>query len=256
MNRVAFLALALLAAGVLRVAAADELTVYIAPRFITPVTWGAWGCVLLLLLAVPALRRGVWRVDGSLLLLVPAALLVITPQVDHSLLTAVRFRSLAPPRIAGGMVDAPLDADGYRCLTVQQVYAELDALDDTGIAAHTYRISTEATLTLAPDGGGDDAIDLQSTDLVMVRMLMVCCIADLQPIGIVVANRSGADDSAYDEWFHIRGTLTFRRLPQNAGWYAYITDDEVTPIGIPDRPYLYPDYAALAAQVQAGGGNR
>lgn len=250
MNRVAFLTLALLTAGVFNVALQDQLTVYIAPRFVTPVTWGAWGSVLLLLLAVPALRRGAWRVDASLLLLVPAALLMLTPQVDHALLTAVRFRSLAPPRLAGGLADAPLDTDGYRCLDLQQVYAELDGMDDTGIAAYTYRLAADVMLTTAPDADGDDAIELAPGAMVMVRMYMVCCIADLQPVGLVVANRSGADDHAYDDWFRVRGTLVFRRLPQDAGWYAYLTDDDITPIEIPERPFLSPDYAALAARVR------
>ncbi len=248
MNRCAFLALTLLAAGVLRVAAADELTVYIAPRFVTPVTGGAWGCVLLLLLSVPALRGGGWRLDGSLLLLIPAALLVLTPQVDHALLTAVRFRSLAPPQIAGGAVAAPLDADGYRCLDLQQMYGELDALDDTGIAAHTYRMNTEVMLVPTP-GAGEDAITLDHGEVVMARELMVCCIADLQPIFIVVANRSGIDDSDYDRWYWVRGTLSFRPLPEESGWYAFLDDDDMTPIELPARPYLYPDYAALAARL-------
>ena len=248
MNLTAYFGLALMTAGVISVAAQDLLTIYIAPRFVAPVWFGAGGCGLLLLLALPALRRAArWRLDGSLVLLVPALLLFLTPRVDHALLTGVRFRSFAPPRVAGGRVAAPVDADGYRQLDLQQVYGELDALDDTAIAAYTYRLSTEAVLTLAPDNEGEDAVTLGSGELVMVRMLMACCVADLQPIGLVVANRSRADEQAYDDWFRVRGTLSFRRLPQDAGWYAHLEDDGITPIAPPAREYLYPDYAALAA---------
>lgn len=249
MNLSALLGLTALTAGVISVAAQDLLTVYIAPRFVTPVWVGTAACAVLLLLAFAAARRGArWRCDAALFLLLPAALLFVTPRIDHGLLNAARFRSLAPPRVAGGRVAAPLDADGYRCLDLQQVYGELDELDDTGIAQYRYRLSTEAMVAMAPDEEGDDAVLLAAGEMVVVRMRMICCVADLQPLGLVVANRRNFDRTDYDTWLRLRGTLSFRRLPRDAGWYAYLTDDEIRPVEAPAREYLYPDYAALAAR--------
>ncbi|HNW92716.1 MAG TPA: hypothetical protein PKM88_07405 [bacterium] len=246
----ALLALALFTAGLARVAWAGRLTRYVAPRFVLPieVALAGAGVVLLLVLAALLARRVrlQWQERGmALLVLLAAAAVWWRPLPSLAELMAFKDMPLGGVRAGQGKLPpAPVDADGYRECDGQRVYVELDALNDTQIAAHSYRLSLVGQLTVLP---GADAIDLPPGALVMARLVMVCCAADAQPVYMAVANRAGFDETRIDDWVRVRGTVSFRPLPDDSGWYAWLEDDEITAIAPPEPEYLQPQLIDLSA---------
>jgi uncharacterized repeat protein (TIGR03943 family) len=71
----------------------------------------------------------------------------------------------------------------------------------------------------------------------VVRYAVSCCVADAAAMGLVVA-WPGASEWANDQWVEVRGVFAPSTLES---WQMPIlVADEVTPIDLPEQPYLYP----------------
>ena len=74
-------------------------------------------------------------------------------------------------------------------------------------------------------------------DFALARMMMTCCAADMQPVGLL-AQWSGAQELTDGEWVEITGTLS--KKPYKAGFDPYIIVASVKKIDSPGREYIYP----------------
>ena len=74
-------------------------------------------------------------------------------------------------------------------------------------------------------------------DFALARMMMSCCAADMQPVGLL-AQWSGDQELTDGEWVEITGTLA--KKPYKAGFDPYIIVASVKKIDSPGREYIYP----------------
>ena len=74
-------------------------------------------------------------------------------------------------------------------------------------------------------------------DFALARMMMTCCAADMQPVGLL-AQWSGAQELTDGEWVEITGTLS--KKTYKAGFDPYIIVASVKKIDSPGREYIYP----------------
>lgn len=74
-------------------------------------------------------------------------------------------------------------------------------------------------------------------DFALARMMMTCCAADMQPVGLL-AQWSGAQELTDGEWVEITGTLA--KKPYKAGFDPYIIVASVKKVDPPGREYIYP----------------
>jgi len=74
-------------------------------------------------------------------------------------------------------------------------------------------------------------------DFALARMMMTCCAADMQPVGLL-AQWSSAQELTDGEWVEITGTLS--KKPYKAGFDPYIIVASVKKIDSPGREYIYP----------------
>lgn len=71
----------------------------------------------------------------------------------------------------------------------------------------------------------------------VVRYLVSCCVADASALGLVVAS-SEVDQLEDDQWVEVAGVFAPGDLE---GWkLPVIVAHAITPVSIPDQPYLYP----------------
>ena len=77
----------------------------------------------------------------------------------------------------------------------------------------------------------------EKNEFALARMMMICCAADMQPVGLL-AQWSGAQELTDGEWVEITGTLS--KKPYKAGFDPYIIVASVKKIDSPGREYIYP----------------
>jgi putative membrane protein len=71
----------------------------------------------------------------------------------------------------------------------------------------------------------------------LVRYTVSCCVADASALGLVVAAEAAASLQP-DQWVEVSGTFTPSTLE---AWQMPVLEaSAITPIEIPDQPYLYP----------------
>lgn len=73
---------------------------------------------------------------------------------------------------------------------------------------------------------------MQANECPMAHYHMVCCVADIQPVVIILRYPSGYTPKR-DQWVRACGTAT--RGPRG----VVLTADSIQPIGTPNPPYLY-----------------
>jgi uncharacterized repeat protein (TIGR03943 family) len=78
---------------------------------------------------------------------------------------------------------------------------------------------------------------LEEDQFMLSRFVIVCCVADAVPVGMIV-RWPGAADLAAGEWVEVQGA--FEVTPLDKGVLPVLVADQVTPTGMPDQPYLYP----------------
>jgi putative membrane protein len=73
--------------------------------------------------------------------------------------------------------------------------------------------------------------------LMVVRYMVSCCVADASALGLVVASPDAAKFES-DQWVEVSGRFAPGDL---AAWkMPVLVADSITPVAIPDQPYLYP----------------
>jgi uncharacterized repeat protein (TIGR03943 family) len=71
----------------------------------------------------------------------------------------------------------------------------------------------------------------------VIRYLVSCCVADASALGLLVAWPEGAK-LKNDQWVEVSGTF---RPGELEGWkMPVLIAKSVTPVSMPDQPYLYP----------------
>lgn len=78
---------------------------------------------------------------------------------------------------------------------------------------------------------------LEEDQFMLSRFVIVCCVADAIPVGMIV-RWPGAADLAADEWVEVQGTFEVMALDEGA--LPVIVAERVTPTEMPYQPYLYP----------------
>jgi putative membrane protein len=78
---------------------------------------------------------------------------------------------------------------------------------------------------------------LEEDQFMLSRFVIICCVADAVPVGMIV-RWPGAADLAAGEWVEVRGS--FEVIPLDEGVLPALVAGQVTPTEMPDQPYLYP----------------
>lgn len=104
-----------------------------------------------------------------------------------------------------------------------ELYANLDTWEGTPITLSGF-VWKDAEL-FAPD------------EFALARMMMICCAADMQPVGIL-AQWNGAESVTEDEWIELTGTVAKKSYPD--GFDPLIIVRTLKKAARPQREYIYP----------------
>jgi uncharacterized repeat protein (TIGR03943 family) len=164
---------------------------------------------------------------GTLLLLtLPAILGTLIPPapLDSGALANrnVTMTGLGPAETTTTLTSAPAERD---------LLDWLQAFDDAPDA--TALVGQEATLV----GFVHREEFLEEDQFMLSRFVVVCCVADAVPVGMIV-RWPGAGDLAAGEWVEVRGA--FEAIPLGEGVFPILVAEQVTPTEMPYQPYLYP----------------
>ena len=77
----------------------------------------------------------------------------------------------------------------------------------------------------------------EKNEFALARMMMTCCAADMQPVGLL-AQWSGAQELTDGEWVEITGTLA--KKPYKDSFDPLILVETIKKIDPPQRGYIYP----------------
>ncbi|MGI5088644.1 TIGR03943 family protein [Treponema sp. OMZ 305] len=129
---------------------------------------------------------------------------------------------IAPPQLPLQDGRIIMDDDTFS-LWLTELYTKLDKW-----------VGTEIT---AVGSVWKDSELFEQHDFALARMMMTCCAADMQPVGLL-AQWSGAQELTDGEWVEITGTLS--KKPYKAGFDPYIIVASVKKVDPPGREYIYP----------------
>ena len=129
---------------------------------------------------------------------------------------------IAPPQLSLQDGRIIMDDDTFS-LWLTELYTKLDKW-----------VGTEIT---AVGSVWKDSELFEPNDFALARMMMTCCAADMQPVGLL-AQWSGAQELTDGEWVEITGMLS--KKPYKAGFDPYIIVASVKKIDSPGREYIYP----------------
>ena len=129
---------------------------------------------------------------------------------------------IAPPQLLLQDGRIIMDDDTFS-LWLTELYTKLDKW-----------VGTEIT---AVGSVWKDSELFEPNDFALARMMMTCCAADMQPVGLL-AQWSGAQELTDGEWVEITGMLS--KKPYKAGFDPYIIVASVKKIDSPGREYIYP----------------
>jgi uncharacterized repeat protein (TIGR03943 family) len=168
------------------------------------------------------------RVGWGTLLLValPALLGTLVPPapLDSGALANrdVAMTGLGSPGTTTTLTSAPAERD---------MLDWLQAFDDAPEA--TALLGQEATLV----GFVHREEFLEEDQFMLSRFVIVCCVADAVPVGMIM-RWPGAGDLAAGEWVEVHGA--FEIVPLDEGGLPVLVAERVTPTEMPYQPYLYP----------------
>jgi putative membrane protein len=221
---------------IVKILVTKEVTSYVHPRFI-PFLWIAAGLSFLIVLSslsVPAGNHGKTISWKRIIILFVPLLFAFTVPPDTVILPYDSSDSFVqeqdgvepdvlpdPVRRARASSAFPLD-DEHFYMILQDIYDNPavykgKTVSLTGIVFHRKK-SAE----------GECAV---------LRMLMTCCSADLQPAGLVCVF---PPDSALKEksWVRVAGKLSVR--PFEKGFLPFVTVETAVPVEKPEMEYIYP----------------
>lgn len=83
---------------------------------------------------------------------------------------------------------------------------------------------------------------LSKSQFLLVRMLMKCCAADMEPLVLLSVLPEGMQMPKNDEWFVVRGTLRTKPIVETGLWVPTLDVEVMAPISEPEKSYIDPIY--------------
>lgn len=83
---------------------------------------------------------------------------------------------------------------------------------------------------------------LSKRQFLLVRMLMKCCAADMEPLVLLSVLPEGMEMPKNDEWFVVRGTLRTKPIVETGLWVPTLEVELMAPISEPEKSYVDPIY--------------
>ncbi len=83
---------------------------------------------------------------------------------------------------------------------------------------------------------------LSKREFLLVRMLMKCCAADMEPLVLLSVLPEGVEMPKNDEWFVVRGTLRTKPIVETGLWVPTLEVELMAPISEPEKSYVDPIY--------------
>ena len=77
----------------------------------------------------------------------------------------------------------------------------------------------------------------EKNEFALARMMMICCAADMQPVGIL-AQWSDVQTLIDGEWIEVSGTLS--KKPYKNSFDPLIIVETIKKVNQPQREYIYP----------------
>ncbi len=129
------------------------------------------------------------------------------------------------------------DTSSYLNKDLMQIYQDLRNIKNVkDIQKLSYKIDTIGQIYDPSDGN----FELYEKEFMLVRFLMVCCIADMVPIAIIVENNSNINFSDEEQWLRIKGKIQFIKNKKNGEYMGFLKDDNIEKISEPELLYLNP----------------
>ncbi|HPG30176.1 MAG TPA: hypothetical protein PLQ81_05285, partial [bacterium] len=121
-------------------------------------------------------------------------------------------------------IEPVLYTDKYISKDLMRIYNELEKITDE---KNKKKLRYKVEVIGQPYEPADNQIELFEKEFMLVRFLMVCCVADMVPIAIVVENKANVDFSDDEQWFKIKGTIEFIKEEKSGSFFGFLTDDQI-----------------------------
>jgi uncharacterized repeat protein (TIGR03943 family) len=215
-----------------------QLANYINLRF----QWLSWVALVILLLML---------VNQLIALVKPNGLHVHEHDHEHSPTTWYMLAIMGVPLVLGiAIPSAPLGAEAIRGSVSTVGFAP-------AVSASTFNIAPEKRNVLdwvrvISDSADWAEFDGQAVDVsgfvyrepnvpegqfMIARFTMSCCVADASALALFV-EVADAEQYADGDWVQVTGEMDYRTVEENP--HMVIFASNVTPIPVPEQPYLYP----------------
>ena len=208
----------------------DSVILYVHPRIVPVMIFGAIAMIVIAAFLLPDVFRKSEKKTGSLLFFAfPLVIAVTLPAkpLDSSVGSVGSLQILSPGTLGGGKADMQsklliMDSDNfYDC--INEVYNRLEQYEGTAVEVIGFVLR--------------DSESFADNEFVPARLMMVCCTADMQPIGLL-CRYDGASALPSGSWVKVRGTIEKTKF--EGGIIPCIFAESVTVVMEPDRPYIYP----------------
>lgn len=267
MNIVHLIMLSIFELGLIYVYVNNLVINYVHPKF----TYFILGGIIItgLLLMISIIKSFIddkiklhFKIDYSLILLLPVMIFTVTKPyfktdefITNKFKGVVSFRQFEEAKRNLGyrnnesrpLIPALTDKNHksenriikYHRFNILHIYRLIHTLDSMlEIEKNTFNIETIGQIYSIKDY---DFFDLSKEDFKLVRMIMVCCIADMQPMGIIVKNINNYKFEIND-WVKVRGELYFTSDKVAGSYMGILTPTEIIEIEPPDPIWVYIDF--------------
>lgn len=145
------------------------------------------------------------------------------------------------------------ESEVYQKKDIGQIYYELKNFkSNKEIAEYSYKVEVIGQIYDQEEKpeqyeqDEDNIIDLKENEFIIVRFLMICCVADMIPLGLIIENNQKIKTTDYEQWVCVKGKIRFLKDERLGVYYGYIHDDSIEKIEPPEVEYLNPiDYLKL-----------
>lgn len=125
----------------------------------------------------------------------------------------------------------------YKHVDLMQIYQDLQKKSNKNdIEDISYKIETIGQIYEPSDNN----MQLYEKEFMLVRFMMICCIADMAPVAIVVENNANIDFSDDEQWLRIKGEIRFIKNAKTGEYIGFLEDEKIEKINEPEIPYLNP----------------
>ncbi|MBP7652255.1 DUF1980 domain-containing protein [Candidatus Dependentiae bacterium] len=128
----------------------------------------------------------------------------------------------------------------YRQLNILEAYNELNSIGSKDkIKKISYNIDVIGQIYYPTT---ENKLELYENEIMIVRFVMVCCAADMTPMGLIIENKNKYSEN-FEEWIRVKGKIEFIENSKIGGFFGFVRDHTIEKIDPPEIEWLYPDFS-------------